>query len=192
MLEVTSLHFDYQDTPLLKNISFTLGDGGLLHIKGANGSGKTTLLKLLAGLYQPQNGTILFQGETVEHHALCYVGHKTGLNPHLTIRENCLFDVHYHGVNVLDLAAVFHLEHYIDQPVGLLSAGQQRQVSLLRLWMSQAPLWLLDEPLVALDDTAINVLMSCISRHRQRGGLVVLTSHQMLKPAPHNYAEYVL
>lgn len=199
MLEVTNLDFDYQDQPLLKNVSFQVPAGGLLHLKGANGAGKTTLIKLIAGLYQPSRGQIHYQGQDINHNLpayqrqLCFVGHKTGINPYLTVKENCLFDLHYKSEDKIEaLASVFKLQHHLDQSCGLLSAGQRRQAGLLRLWMSTARLWLLDEPLVALDDEALSIIMSKIEDHRSNGGAVLLTSHQSLPLNASAYQEYHL
>ncbi len=201
MLEVTNLHFDYHDQPLLSEVSFSLPAGGLLHLRGANGAGKTTLLKLMAGLYRPLEGDVRFSGLSIYanlaayQRQICFVGHKTGINPNLTLRENCFFDLQCSEAysEVIDeLAVVFKLEHYLDFPCGLLSAGQKRQVGLLRLWMSQAKLWLLDEPLVALDDMALELVMQKIAKHRKQGGLVLLTSHQQLPLDCADYKEYRL
>ncbi|CAM2976966.1 cytochrome c biogenesis heme-transporting ATPase CcmA [Legionella worsleiensis] len=200
MLEVIDLDFDYQEQPLLHGVSFKVPPGGLLHLKGANGAGKTTLLKVIAGLHQPLQGQIRFFEQPVftmlsaYQRQLSFVGHKTGINPYLTIKENCLFDLSY-GENKTDitaLAAHFQLERFLDHPCGLLSAGQRRQVGLLRLWMTARPLWLLDEPLVALDETALATLMHKIEEHRAQGGMVVLTSHQHLPASAREYQEYHL
>lgn len=200
MLFLNGLDFDYQDEPLLRHVSFKLPVGGLLHLRGANGAGKTTLLKLIAGLYHPISGEILFSGTSIAENLadyqkkLCFVGHKSGLNPYLTVQENLFFDLHFglHEKNCAELISVFQLEHLMDKPCGLLSAGQRRQVSLLRLWMTNAPLWLLDEPLVALDDRALEILMNKIKVHRQQGGAVLLTSHQNLPLNTSDYLEYRL
>ena len=200
MLDVIELDFDYQEQPLLKKVSFHLSAGGLMHLRGANGAGKTTLLKLIAGLYHPAHGQIQFAGQTIRNNLaayqrqLCVVGHKTGLNPYLSLRENCFFDLHY-GLgdrNIEELAALFKLEHHLDFPCGLLSAGQRRQVGLLRLWMSDAKLWLLDEPLVALDDFSLSIIMEKIDHHRRLGGAVLLTSHQSLPINKSDYQEFLL
>lgn len=206
MLKVTALHFDYHDKPLLQDIHFTVSPGGLLHVHGRNGSGKTTLLKLLAGLYTPTTGTVYYDGQTIEHqHAhyqqqLCYVGHKPGINPHLSVQENCFFDVHFHDDEQKEqpkerlrrLLRLFQLERYFNTPCALLSSGQQRQVALLRLWFAQVNLWLLDEPFVALDEQATNTLMDHIKQHREQGGMVVLTSHQPLALQRSEYQDYRL
>lgn len=200
MLDVIELDFDYQEQPLLKKVTFHLPAGGLMHLRGANGAGKTTLLKLIAGLYHPAQGQIQFAGQTIDDNLaayqrqLCFVGHKTGINPYLTLRENCFFDIHYghHNKNINELAAIFKLENHLDSPCGLLSAGQRRQVGLLRLWLSDAQLWLLDEPLVALDDFSLAIIMAKIDSHRGQGGAVLLTSHQNLSLSKSDYQEFLL
>ncbi len=208
MLDVINLDFDYQDQPLLDKVSFHLPAGGLLHLRGRNGAGKTTLLKLIAGLYFPLQGKIQFFGQNIakDHSAyqrhVCFVGHKTGINPNLTLKENCFFDLHYtsssrsikkEGCNNLEeLASIFTLEQHLDVPCGLLSAGQRRQAGLLRLWFSNVKLWLLDEPLIALDDKAITLIMDKIAVHRKQGGSVLLTSHQQLPLNSSDYEEYCL
>lgn len=198
MLDVLNLHFDYQEQPLLTKVTFHLPSGGLLHLRGANGAGKTTLMKLIAGLYRPIDGDIHYFGNNIHQdlptyqNQLCFVGHKTGINLALTVRENCFFDLHYHDQPIDELVSLFKLERYLDVPCGLLSAGQRRQVGLLRLWMTDAKLWLLDEPLVALDDTALAHIMAKIDAHRKLGGAVLLTSHQKLPLDSSEYQEHYL
>ena len=57
--------------------------------------------------------------------SICFVGHKTGINPGLTLRENCFFDLHYQRNSIEELASLFKLEHHLNSPCGLLSAGQE-------------------------------------------------------------------
>lgn len=200
MLDVIELDFDYQDQPLLEKVNFHLSAGGLLHVRGSNGVGKTSLLKLIAGLYTPSKGNIQFEGQKIENNLaayqkkLCFLGHKTGIHPYLTLRENCLFDLHYQGLdkNPAELAAMFQLESYVDTACGLLSAGQKRQVGLLRLWMSEAKLWVLDEPFVALDEASLSLVMDKIESHRRVGGIVLLSSHQPLPLNKDHYQELFL
>lgn len=200
MLDVIALDFDYQDQPLLKGVNVHVPSGSIVHLRGANGAGKTTLLKLLAGLYLPAQGEIRFAGDNIHNQLtsyqrqICFVGHKPGINPYLTLKENCQFDLHFalSTKNEIELASIFNLDNYLDHPCGLLSAGQKRQVSLLRLWMTNAPIWLLDEPLVALDEAALSILMGHIELHRKAGGIIILTSHQHLPWAPAEYQEYSL
>jgi heme exporter protein A len=199
MLDLSALSFDYHDKPLLTEVQFSLAAGQLMHLRGANGAGKTTLLKLLAGLLQPIEGEIRYDGEDINKNLgayqrkLCYVGHKSGINPLLTVRENCYFDLHW-GRRLLTfdyLIEGFGLQDLSDEPCYLLSAGQRRRVGLLRIAMTDASLWLLDEPLIALDADAIETLMTCLENHIEQGGQVILTSHQNL-PLRQTCLEYLL
>lgn len=176
MLEVQGLQFDYGDKPLLQNVNFTLLAGAALHVKGVNGAGKTTLLKLLAGLLSPTDGKIKHQQN------LAYVGHKAGVNMHLTPREHACFDLSPQLTDgLIDVSLrrlkLFDLQH---TPCGLLSAGQCRRVGLLQLINSDALLWLLDEPWVALDHESMHILTDLLLAHVSMGGAVIFTSHQPL------------
>ena len=61
-----------------------------------------------------------------------------------------------------------------------LSQGQKRRVALARLVKEKRPLWILDEPFVALDTAAVDWLAGIISGHLQRGGMAVMTTHQLV------------
>lgn len=199
IIQLIDLAFDYQEVPLLQNINFQLDAGDLLHIHGANGTGKTTLLKVLAGLYRPTAGEIRYNRRNIEEDLayyqrhLCLLGHKTGISPHLTVKENCYFDIHYRQeVDLQEPISAFNIHHQFNTLCSTLSAGQKRKVGLLRLWQSDVLLWLLDEPFVALDEQALAVLLNKIHQHRQKGGMIVLTSHQNVPLQPSTYRNYFL
>lgn len=200
MLQVSQLSFDYAASPVLSEINFTVLPGQILHLKGHNGAGKTTLLKLIAGLLTPSAGRIYFEGQPIENalkayqRQLCFIGHKPGISPALTLRENCQYDLHGvgEGYHWRDGVESFSLNGLENIPCGLLSAGQRRRVALLRLIRSKAKLWLLDEPLVALDSQTIVYLTQQLLAHIAKGGTIILTSHQSLSLYIDNYWEYVL
>mgnify|MGYP000095937485 CR=1 FL=1 len=186
MLQVSGLSFDYDDKPLLGDLSFAVHPGTVLHVRGKNGAGKTTLLKLLAGLYEPQQGTIFFHGSPIltdrasYQNQLCYLGQKTGLSPLLTLRENYQMGLlhRFHNITLQQAAKQLRLEDLLDTCCGALSTGQLRRASLLRLLIAKTQLWLLDEPFNGLDDKAVNHLIDIISQHIAQKGMVVLASHQ--------------
>lgn len=201
MLQVTNLSFDYSQSPVLNQVNFSVPAGKLLHLRGQNGSGKTSLLKLIAGLFPLSQGEICFQGHSIEkdkanyQRKLCYIGHKPGISLALTPRENCHFDMRGHGRQSIDwtqLMASLSLAGLEDIPCGRLSEGQRRRVALLRLFLSDAQLWLLDEPFVSLDAQVTSMLTQHILDHLNRGGAVVITSHQSILLNPEVYLEYVL
>ena len=199
MLQLTDIGFEFEDKVLLQKVSFTLHSGALLHLQGRNGAGKTTLLKIIAGLYKPSEGALCYKGVSVYKNLsfyqkkLCFIGHQLGINPYLTIRENCFFDLNYDKDRIFleSLAAVFNLQSLWHATCDTLSAGQKRQVALLRLWLSNTQIWLLDEPFVALDEQSVETLMAKIQSFRSKGGIVILSSHQKVLQGG-DYQEYSL
>jgi len=169
-------------------LSFTLGAGGALLLKGANGSGKSSLLRLMACLARPASGTLVWDGGAVwadpdrHRRRLHYVGHLDAVKAAFTVAENLAFWCGLH-TGRLDRDAVgaalsaFSISNLSDLPVRYLSAGQKGCLNLARIVASPAPLWLLDEPAAALDEDAITRLEVAIARHRADGGMVVISTH---------------
>ena len=162
---------------LFANLSFELQPGRLVQIEGANGAGKTSLLRILAGLSRYG-----FEGRVEHHGPLLYLGHQPAVKGLLTPRENIAW--HVAGEGACTAAAIdaalgrVGLRGYEDVPSHNLSAGQQRRVSLARLYLSESPLWLLDEPFTAIDVGGVAELEQRLLGHVRQGGCVVFTSHQ--------------
>jgi heme exporter protein A len=178
-----------QDRVLFENLSFQLTAGQVLYIQGKNGAGKSSLLRLLAGLTLPEDGQILFHGkplhscpEFLADHLL-FIGHQSGIHPQLTALQNLAFWSALSEQVVADpyqLLGSLGLAGLEDIPCFMLSAGQQRRVSLARLWFTDKSLWILDEPFTSLDQQLIAKLEQHFLQHLSQGGVVVLTSHQAL------------
>lgn len=166
-------------------LSFAVGSGAALVLTGPNGSGKSSLLRLMAGLLPPADGKLCRDGEDIreapeEHRSdLHYVGHQDAVKPVLTVAENLAF---WAGIRAAPPDIDNALEHLglaalADTPARLLSAGQRRRLNLARLAASPARLWLLDEPTVALDTVSVTAVVALIARHRETGGMVVVSTH---------------
>lgn len=169
-------------------LSFRVAAGGALVLVGPNGSGKSSLLRLMAGLSRPFAGTILWNGAPVAEDQgahggrLRHVGHLDAIKPQLTAAENLTVwaglwgadDPPGRAARALD---TWDLGHLADVPGRYLSAGQKRRVNLARLGLVDVPLWLLDEPSTALDRASVGRLAGAIARHRDAGGMVVLSTH---------------
>lgn len=198
MLEIIDLDVYHTDHTLLSGVSFTLNSGELIHIQGANGVGKTTLLNILAGIYLPDNGSVMFNNQLIHHdlpgyqRQLCYVGHKTGVSQHLTPRTHCRFDLNIDPLTAEKWLSNINLMEHADLPCGQLSYGQRKLVGLLRLNLELKKLWLLDEPFVGLDASAVQSLVLQIQAHLAVGGMIVLTSHQTIPQTLTNYSSYIL
>lgn len=178
------------DRTVFASLNFELSAGGALILIGPNGSGKSSLLRMMAGLLQPFAGNMTWTegGEAENVHEdmdlhgvrLHYVGHHDAVKPVLSAAENIGFWAHLRGQGedaVRESLDVFDIKHLYDVPGRFLSAGQKRRVNLARIIAAPAPLWLLDEPTTALDKATIKRLEDAMQRHRDAGGMVVLSTH---------------
>ena len=189
MLEADNLECVRGERRLFSGVGFRLEAGELLYLQGRNGAGKTSLLRMLIGLLPPEAGQIRWQGKPIgsdEFRAdLCYLGHLNAIKEELTPLENLLAaarlaDETLSGDDALDALEQVGLAGREDLACKYLSQGQKRRVALARLVTEKRPLWILDEPFVALDVAAVDWLAGIISGHLQRGGLAVMTTHQLV------------
>ena len=190
LLHIKSVTCIKQDRCLFADLNFSLNSGQIMQLAGPNGAGKTSLLRIIAGFSVPDEGAVLFQEQPIskyyEEYAreLLFIGHKTGVNTQLSAVENVRHWLQINGyINQPDLypiLAQLGLVGLEDVPVRMLSAGQQRRVALVRLWLSDAKLWVLDEPFTALDKSGVAFLQQRFTEHLQSGGAILLTTHQDL------------
>lgn len=182
-LSVTQLACRRGDRILFKGLDLDVHAGQVVWLRGANGRGKTSLLRLLAGLSTPEAGQVQWGSSPRQ---LVYIAHANALKEDLTVLESLRFLARLHGREEGDAQLVNALQGFgmasrRDAPVRTLSQGQRRRVALSRLAIDTQPsVWILDEPFDSLDTEGIATLNALITRHAQRGGSVVLTSHQAL------------
>ncbi len=154
---------------ILKGASFTAQRGSIVALLGASGSGKTTLLRCIAGLEQPEIGTIRIGDRMVldsdkgialppEQRNIGLVFQSYALWPHRTVQDNVGYGLKLRGIDrgemgrriqmILDRMGLGHLaERFPDQ----LSGGQQQRVAICRALIYEPRVLLLDEPLSNLD-----------------------------------------
>ncbi|MGV6818375.1 MAG: cytochrome c biogenesis heme-transporting ATPase CcmA [Thiotrichales bacterium] len=188
MLEVHAISCERGERLLFSDLSFTLNPGELLRVAGVNGSGKTTLLRLLSGLAPPDEGDILWNGKAIHRSGevyrsqMSYIGHNLAVKLELTPLENLQFAQALGGLEsktafelILDNVGLYGFEYDLCRT---LSQGQRRRVALARLVFSTAKLWILDEPFVALDVKGVEFIAGLLAAHTDKGGMVILTTHQ--------------
>jgi heme exporter protein A len=190
MFQTVALSGSRGERQLFSDVSVTVKSGTLLAVVGENGSGKTSFLRMLCGLLSPDKGAILWQGKDIRQlkelysAQLTYVGHLNGIKDDLTPIENlkvsaCLAGDDSSGGIVQKALEAVGLGRPVHRlPTRVLSQGQKRRVALARLWLSARPLWLLDEPFASLDATATGYLTQQVQSHLNRGGMVVVATHQ--------------
>lgn len=145
-------------------LNAVMESGDLVALLGPSGCGKsTTLFFMLAGLYKPTGGEILFDGSNVnrvepENREIGMVFQNYALYPHMTVQQNILFPLKMKKMpkrEALDrarkMADLVQIGHLMDRKPGQLSGGQQQRVAIARALVKEPKLLLLDEPLSNLD-----------------------------------------
>lgn len=165
LLELKSLHFEYEQKKVLQGLSFRLKKCSRTALVGPSGSGKSTLLKLIAGELVPHKGQIHFAGqpyETIRNPRLSSVpgvvlmNQEWSLSPDFSVEESLLASARHLAPSVAQrkigsLLRVLELNGLRKQRVRSLSGGQRQRVALAACLISNAQLLLLDEPFSQID-----------------------------------------
>lgn len=174
----------------LEDVSFRIGKGDYAAITGSSGAGKSTLLYTIGGLIHPDSGTVLFMGENIygqnEKFLNSYRKRKVGfvfqqfhLMPYLTVFENIKLNNHRKS----DTGTI---EYYLEKCsiTGLrnkypseLSVGEKQRTAFIRAVISDPEVLLADEPTGNLDPENSSVIMQLIKEYNDKGGTIVLVSH---------------
>jgi len=163
-------------------LDLRLRAGEAWHVQGPNGCGKTTLLRTLAGLRPPALGT-LQRSATLQAGGCWWLGHHGPWAEELDALANLGHWLALAGAPAAAAArrtVLQALDVPAQRPVQQLSAGQRRKIGLAALALQPRALWLLDEPFDALDTASCAWLATQAQQHLQRGGAIVLSSHQAL------------
>ncbi len=191
MLEAQGLFCERDDRVLFQRLDFSLSPGQVMQIQGSNGSGKTTLLRILCGLNSDYEGKILWQNQPIQklrtqfRDEVFFLGHAPAINKSLSPLENLRWFCASRGVSdngdIPAALAAFGLAGYEDVPCYVMSAGQQRRVSLARMKLIPAKMWILDEPFTALDKRGVAELETMLAAFVKEGGALLLTTHHPLQ-----------
>lgn len=144
MITFKNVSFSYGEAPLLQNASLSLPSRGAVCFTAPSGSGKTTLLRLMAGLEQPQRGTVETGGASI---AVLFQDNR--LFPWLTVAENVALACR--GKNPAPYLEAVELTADKDKYPAQLSGGMQRRAALARALAFEGDVLLLDEPFTGLD-----------------------------------------
>lgn len=189
-ITVTGACKQYGDFRALDNVDFVVPAGSLTALLGPSGSGKSTLLRAIAGLDQPDSGTVVINGRDVtrvppQRRGIGFVFQHYAAFKHLTVRDNVAF-----GLKIRKLAKP-EIDEKVDnllQIVGLagfqtrypsqLSGGQRQRMALARALAVDPEVLLLDEPFGALDAKVREDLRAWLRRlHDEVHVTTVLVTH---------------
>jgi branched-chain amino acid transport system ATP-binding protein len=206
LLEVSNIETYYGPIMAIRGVSFAVERGAIVTILGANGAGKTTILKTVAGVMDPQKGTIRFAGREIQgldpdqvtRRGISLVPEGREVFPFLSVRENLRMGAYTRrdpdGV-ARDLAMVYEyfpvLKSRADQRAGALSGGEQQMLAISRALMARPAMMLLDEPSLGLAPKLVKEIFEIITRINREQGVTVLlveqNAHVALTTAHHGY-----
>ena len=193
-IEFRNLVKRFGDVEVLPDMNLTIEDGEFVALLGPSGCGKSTSLFLLAGIYLPSGGDILFDGHVVNEveardRNVGIVFQSYALYPHMSVRDNILFPLRFKKVprdeavrRVKDAAELVHVGELLDRKPSELSGGQQQRVALARALVKEPQLLLLDEPLSNLDATLRLTMRTEIKSLQEKLGVTtVLVTHDQIE-----------
>ncbi len=174
---------------VLDDVSLEIPPGRVIGLLGPNGAGKTTLMRIIFGVLQPDEGTVLWgdrRANDSDRRSWGYMPQERGLYRDMRVRDHLIWLGRLHG---LASGLATHRTESLLERLGLgdrggdaiknLSGGMAQRVQLAAAMVHEPDLLVLDEPFAGLDPAAVAFLSEVIGDQIERGGSLVLSSHQL-------------
>ena len=187
MLEVKNLYKEFNNRPILKDISFTLKDGEIMTIVGPSGAGKTTLLRIIAGLETKDSGEILIDGKPYDPGNVGVVFQDFNLFPNLNVLQNITLaptmvlkeskaEAEQNAQKLLDK---WQMNGREKQYPYQLSGGQKQRVAIARALAMNPRILCYDEPTSALDPNLRKEVEKMILDLKKSGLTQLIITHDL-------------
>ena len=187
MLEVKNLCKEFNNRPILKDISFTLKDGEIMTIVGPSGAGKTTLLRIIAGLETKDSGEILIDGKPYDPGNVGVVFQDFNLFPNLNVLQNITLaptmvlkeskaEAEQNAQKLLDQLQMNGREKQYPYQ---LSGGQKQRVAIARALAMNPRILCYDEPTSALDPNLRKKVEKIILNLKKSGLTQLIITHDL-------------
>lgn len=175
LLNVEKMSKSYTDKVLFDSVTLGINEGDKIGVIGINGTGKSTLLKIIAGIEEPDEGTVI-KGKTVR---VEYLAQTPVFRDDLSILQNVIYgkkaEEEYHNLEgeaktMLEKLGIFECNGRIDT----LSGGQKKRVALVRTLLTPAEILVLDEPTNHLDNQMAEWLEEYLKKYQ---GAFIMVTH---------------
>ncbi len=189
MLEVKNVTKYYGNFKAVDNLSFSVKEGEIFGLLGVNGAGKTTTFRMIIGLLDVTEGTILLDGKPIDYSVTDKIGFLTeerSLLIKMTVREQAIYYGTLKGMKekkiierLEELLAKFGISEYIDKKIKELSKGNQQKIQFIMAIINEPRLLILDEPFSGLDPFNVELFKNEIVELSKKGSIIIFSSHRM-------------
>ena len=189
MLKVDNIVKYYGKNCAVNDLSFEVKDGEIFGLLGENGAGKTTTFRIIMGLLNSDEGTVLLNGKRIDYSVTNKIGYLTeerSLLTKLTVKEQIVFYGILKGMTEeevlkkLDfLLKEFGIEEYKNRKIKELSKGNQQKIQFIAAVINDPILLILDEPFTGLDPINVEMFKKYIRKLQKNGCSIIFSSHQM-------------
>ncbi len=207
LLELDNVKTYYGNIRALKGISIEVNEGEIVCLIGGNGAGKSTTLMTISGILTPQEGNIIYQGQSIisvrpdniVQMGICQVPEGRMIFPMLTVMENLDLGAYLRKDKagskrtlnqVFDLFPV--LRERCNQAGGTLSGGEQQMLAIGRALMAHPKLLLLDEPSLGLAPILVDAIFKIIRQINKRGTTILLVEQNAQLALQYSHRGYVI
>lgn len=175
-----------------KGITFEAHDGEIIGILGPNGAGKTTLLRMIAGILEPTEGAIEFDGLNYKNNEIeikkdiAYLSGNTKLYDTLTAYELLKMCAQIYGIDkqktekrIKEITDILDMQNFLNNKIGNLSTGQTQRVNIARCLVHDPKYYILDEATTGLDIISSQIILDFIKKEKARGKTILYSTHYM-------------
>jgi Cu-processing system ATP-binding protein len=185
MIEIKNISKKFGKLEVLNDINLTFNSGECIALIGPNGCGKTTLIKSILGMVIPSKGDVLFDQKSIlgkykYRENIGYMPQMGRYPDYMTIGQiiEMMKKIRNSSQELdEDLIKNFELEKIFDKPMRTLSGGTTQKVSATLAFLFNPDVLILDEPTAGLDPLASEILKEKIIKEREKGKLILITSH---------------
>lgn len=190
-IEVKDLNFSYdQHLDVVKDVSFTVERGTYTTLIGHNGSGKSTIAKLIIGLLEKEQGSILIDGEELNNETVESIRRKIGIvfqNPDnqfigATVRDDIAFGLENHQVDPKDMDVIIEkyagevgMIEYLNHEPTRLSGGQKQRVAIAGILAMKPEILILDEATSMLDPEGKEDINALVKQLHKENNMTILS-----------------
>ena len=190
VLQLTNVTGGYTRKPVIKEVSFSIGEGELVGLIGLNGAGKSTTIKHIIGTLLPDAGEVALQGVTLQQNmekyrsSFSYIPETPVLYDELTLEEHLALTGMAYGLDEATVKArsekllkEFRMERRLKWFPSHFSKVMRQKVMIMCAFLVEPALYIIDEPFVGLDPLGIQSLLDQMDAKKQEGASILMSTH---------------